>query len=103
MAKASNTESNFQLGLDAGPIGRVSRLILGGMIPIYSIIRLLIDNDPTLGFYTQAVIYFAAIFVAYLAAHYFLGEIVRFPVTPAGVADLEPSSAVMSWSLNSDL
>lgn len=31
------------------------------------------------------------------------GEIVRLTVTPDGVEGLEPSSAVMSWSLNSDL
>jgi len=31
------------------------------------------------------------------------GEIVRFSVTPDGVEGLEPSSAVVSWSLKSDI
>lgn len=82
MTQANEAKSSFQLGLDAGPIGRVSRLILGGLIPIYSIIRILLANDLTLGFYGQAVLYFAAIFLAYLAAHYYLGERLLARVNP---------------------
>ena len=82
MAQANKAKSSFRLGLDAGPIGRVSRLILGGLIPIYSIIRLLLNTDPTLGYYAQATAYFAAIFLVYLAAHYFLGERLLARVNP---------------------
>ena len=82
MAQANKAKSNFVLGLDAGPIGRVARLVLGGLIPIYSIIRLLLNSDLTLGFYAQAVLYFAAIFLVYLAAHYFLGERLLARVNP---------------------
>ena len=82
MAQANEAKSSFRLGLDAGPIGRVTRLILGGLIPIYSIIRLLLNSDPTLGFYAQAALYFAVIFLVYLAAHYFLGERLLARVNP---------------------
>ena len=82
MAQANEAKSSFRLGLDAGPIGRVARLILGGIIPIYSIIRLLLNSDLTLSFYAQAVLYFAAIFLVYLAAHYFLGERLLARVNP---------------------
>ncbi len=82
MAQANEAKPTFVLGLDAGPIGRVSRLILGGMIPIYSIIRILLANDLTLGFYAQAALYFAVIFLVYLAAHYFLGERLLARVNP---------------------
>ena len=82
MAQTNEAKSNFVLGLDAGPIGRVGRLVLGGMIPLYSIIRILLANDLTLGFYAQAALYFAAIFLVYLAAHYFLGERLLARVNP---------------------
>lgn len=82
MAQTNEAKSSFTLGLDAGPIGRVSRLILGGLIPIYSIIRLLLNSDLTLGFYAQAMLYFAAIFLVYLAAHYFLGERLLARINP---------------------
>ena len=82
MAQENEAKSTFQLGLDAGPIGRVSRLVLGGIIPIYSIIRILLGNDLTLSFYAQAALYFAAIFLVYLAAHYFLGERLLARVNP---------------------
>ena len=82
MAQANEEKSSFRLGLDAGPIGRVGRLILGGLIPIYSIIRLLLNSDLTLGYYAQTILYFAAIFLVYLAAHYFLGERLFARVNP---------------------
>ena len=82
MAQEKQAKSRFVLGLDAGPIGRVGRLVLGGLIPIYSIIRLLLKSDLTLGFYAQVMLYFAAIFLVYLAAHYFLGERLLARVNP---------------------
>ncbi len=67
-------QSRFTLGLDAGLLGRWTRLILGGIVPLVTIARQLLTQEPSLSFYGATVLYFLAIFVVYLAAHYFLGE-----------------------------
>ncbi|MFQ5942416.1 MAG: DUF6410 domain-containing protein [Anaerolineales bacterium] len=75
------TES-FALGLDAGPVGRWTRLILGSIIPLYRIVWLLLTEQPSLRFLAEAVVYFGIIFAIYLAAHYFLGERLLARVNP---------------------
>ena len=65
---------SFTLGLDAGLVGRWTRLIVGSIVPLFSIIRLLLAEDPSPGFLLETAIYFGAIFAVYLAAHFFLGE-----------------------------
>ncbi len=69
-----NSNNKFTLGLDAGFFGRWGRLILGGLVPLFSIGRLLLTNRPSVEFAIAATAYFVAIFVVYMAAHYFLGE-----------------------------
>ena len=70
---ASPSNSKFTLGLSAGLLGRWTRLILGGFMLVY-VIFLLITNQPSLGFYGEAALYFVGVFGAYLVAHYYLGE-----------------------------
>ncbi len=74
MSMQSTPRSRFQLGLDAGPLGRWTRLILGGLIPLISIMIQLSSNPPSVAFYGTTVLYFAAVLAVYLAAHYLLGE-----------------------------
>jgi hypothetical protein len=68
------TLSKFTLGLHAGFFGRWLRLIVGGIVPLYVILRELLTQSPSVGFYAMTVLYFGAIFGVYLAAHYLLGE-----------------------------
>lgn len=68
------TTSKFTIGLNAGVVGRTSRLILGGLIPLITIIRELVLAQPSLAFLGMATLYLVVILAAYLAAHYFLGE-----------------------------
>ena len=66
--------SDFTIGLDARLVGRISRLILGGLLPLIVIIRELVLSRVSLEFLSVAGLYFVAIFAIYMAAHYFLGE-----------------------------
>jgi hypothetical protein len=68
------TQSRFTLGLDAGLVGRWTRLILGGIVPLVTIVRQLLTEELSLDFYGATARYFGAILGVYLAAHYFLGE-----------------------------
>ncbi|KAA3644027.1 MAG: hypothetical protein DWQ07_18095 [Chloroflexi bacterium] len=72
----------FTLGLDAGYIGRWARLILGGIIPLWTIASIFISQRPSFSFYLETLIYFIVVFVVYLAAHYFLGERLLAKVNP---------------------
>ena len=74
MSEDNSQSSTFTLGLDAGLVGRWTRLILGSIVPLYSIVRLLLTEDPSPGFLLETTIYFGVIFAVYLAAHLFLGE-----------------------------
>lgn len=72
----------FTLGFDAGVVGRWARLILGSIIPLYSIVRVLLSENPSVDFLLLTVIYFAIIFAGYMAAHYFLGERLLARINP---------------------
>lgn len=74
MTEPSAEKDTFTLGLDAGLVGRWARLILGSIIPLLSIVRVLVSEQPSIEFLGETVIYFVVIFAIYLAAHYFLGE-----------------------------
>ena len=77
-----NSNNKFTLGLNAGFFGRRTRLILGGLVPLFSIGRLLLTNRPSVEFAIAAAAYFVAIFAVYMAAHYFLGERLFARVNP---------------------
>lgn len=69
-----SVQKQFTLGLDTGYVGRWARLILGGIVPLWSIITIFMREQPSLRFYLDTAFYFLLITVIYLAAHYFLGE-----------------------------
>lgn len=102
----------FTLGLDAGYIGRWARLILGGIIPLWTIASILVSQRPPVSFYGETLVYLVAIFIVYLAAHYFFGErflakvnpwigtiILVGPPTVALVLGLGPSAFQMGLAL----
>lgn len=74
MSEKSAEKDTFTLGLNAGLVGRWTRLILGSIIPLLSIVRVLVNEQPSMEFLLVKAVYFAVIFAIYLAAHYFLGE-----------------------------
>lgn len=76
------TKKGFTLGLDAGYLGRWTRLILGGIIPLWSMITIFIQQRPSIRFYFEAAFFFAVILAAYLAAHYYLGERLLAKINP---------------------
>ena len=76
------TQSKFVLGLNAGFFGRWLRLILGGALPLITIVRALILGRASFEFLGVAALYFIAVFAVYLAAHYFLGERLFARVNP---------------------
>lgn len=67
-------QAGFTIGLDAGLVGRWTRLILGSIIPLLSIFRVLVSERPSTGFLAETAIYVVVIFGGYLAGHYLLGE-----------------------------
>ncbi len=67
-------QQGFVIGLHAGMVGRWVRLILGAILPLYVLARDLAAAELQSGFYLEAGAYLLAVFLAYLAAHYFLGE-----------------------------
>lgn len=112
MTQGSEESKAFTLGLDAGLVGRWTRLILGSVIPLLSTVRLLLNDQPSFGFLVETAVYFAAIFGVYLAGHYFLGErllartnpwigtlILVGPPTVALVASLGPSAFQLALAL----
>lgn len=70
----TQNQNKFTLGLDAGYLGRGGRLILGGIIPLWSLIINLLGQQLSTGVYVEIALYFILIFSIYLAAHYYLGE-----------------------------
>jgi hypothetical protein len=74
--------TNFILGLDAGLFGRWMRLIFGVTVPLYVLAQALWGKDLTSAFYLETFLWFVVIFVAYLAAHYYLGERLFARVNP---------------------
>ena len=76
------TPSKFVLGLNAGFLGRWSRLTLGRALPLITIIRALVLGKASFEFLSTAALYFIAIFAVYLATHYFLGERLLARVNP---------------------
>ena len=90
--------SKFTIGLNAGVVGRTSRLILGGLIPLITIIRELVLARPSIDFLGMTALYFVVVFGIYMAAHYFLGERLLARVSPwVGTAILvvPPSLALL--------
>lgn len=66
-------QASFRLGNDVRVVGRWARLILGVVIIVDLAGELIaLALPPT--FYLQSGLYFAGIFLVYLAAFYFLGE-----------------------------
>ncbi len=82
MSEEHKPGSAFTLGLDAGLFGRWARLVLGALVPLIVIVRQLVTQPPSLGFYGATALYFIAALVLYLAAHYFLGERLFARVNP---------------------
>lgn len=74
MSESRSQHRSFTLGLDSGYVGRLSRLILGVIIPLYSIVGVILAEQTTPRFLVETTFYFVVIFAVYLAAHYFLGE-----------------------------
>lgn len=72
----------FTLGLDAGTVGRWSRLILGGIVPLISIGTLLATQQPSPRLFLHTILYFVVILGSYLAVHLFLGDRLFARVNP---------------------
>lgn len=96
-----HNKTHFTLGLDAGTAGRWSRLILGGIVPLISIVTLLATQQPTLRFFGHTILYFLVILGLYLAAHLFLGDRLFARVNPwiSTFILVGPPILVLAWGI----
>lgn len=104
MSERRAGDSGFVLGYDAGYVGRWVRLILGSVVPLVTIVRQVVTQQPALDFLAATGLYLVAIFAVYLAAHYYLGERLLARVNPwVGTMILVgPPTAVLILQLGPD-